>query len=399
MKKRLLPFCFLLAATANAQQTIHSVSNGAATNPFIWDCTCFPTTDDIIYVDHQVTMNTDWAITSGGKIEVSAGASLVQDMDRQLLVDGNGSQLVVIGTAGFTDIAFTNGASGSNTGQFAVDRGLYFGAGTSFNNASIISGIDSLLAEGTFTNSGSFYVGNFLNTGTFTNTGHIASDSMGNTGTFNANDGYLTIATFGSTGTFTMANNGFMDVSGNWYNAGDFIIGSGLSLFVGGNAYTGDTLGGTATLTNNGAMAVTGDFASSDNVNGSGDICVGNDSYNGGVITGTLDFCDATGNDFDINLGTIAGTVTYCTSGCSLSINEEAASEVSIYPNPASTVLYVEGSTAFETVRFYTTAGSLVKETALSGNSIDLSGMPKGLYLVELAGTQTGKAIVRLVVE
>lgn len=397
MKKRLLPFCFL-AVTATAQQTIHSVSNGAATNPFIWDCLCFPTTDDIIYVDHQVTMDVDWAVTSGGKIEVSAGASLVQDVDRQLLVDGAGSQLVIIGTAGFTDIAFTNGASGSNTGQFSVDRGLYFASGTTFTNSTTISGIDSLLTEGTFTNSGNFYAGNFLNTGTFTNTGHIAADSMGNTGTFNANGGYLTIATFGSTGTFNMANNGFMDVSGNWYNAGDFTIANGLSVFVGGNAYTGDTLGGSALLTNNGAMAVTGDFASSDDVNGSGDICVGNDSYNVGVISGTLDFCDATGNDFDVNLGTIAGTVTYCTSGCSLGIHEETT-DVSVYPNPASTLLYIAGSTLVETARFYTTAGSLVTERSLSGNAIDLSGMPKGLYLVELAGTQVDKTIVRVIVE
>lgn len=397
MKKRLLPFCFL-AVTATAQQTIHSVSNGAATNPFIWDCLCFPTTDDIIYVDHQVTMDVDWAVTSGGKIEVSAGASLVQDVDRQLLVDGAGSQLVINGTAGFTDIAFTNGASGSNTGQFSVDRGLYFASGTTFTNSTTISGIDSLLTEGTFTNSGNFYAGNFLNTGTFTNTGHIAADSMGNTGTFNANGGYLTIATFGSTGTFNMTNNGFMDVSGNWYNAGDFTIASGLSVFVGGNAYTGDTLGGSALLTNNGAMAVTGDFASSDDVNGSGDICVGNDSYNVGVISGTLDFCDATGSDFDLNLGTIAGTVTYCTSGCSLGIHEETT-DVSVYPNPASTLLYIAGSTLVETARFYTTAGSLVTERSLSGNAIDLSGMPKGLYLVELAGTQVDKTIVRVIVE
>lgn len=398
MKKRLLPFCFL-AVTATAQQTIHSVSNGTATNPFIWDCTCFPTTDDIVIIDHQVTMDVDWAVTSGGKIEVSAGASLVQDVDRQLLVDGAGSQLVIIGTAGFTDIAFTNGSSGSNSGQFSVDKGLYFGPGTTFTNSTTISGIDSLLTEGTFTNSGNFYVGNFLNTGNFTNTGHIASDSMGNTGLFDANGGYLTIATFGNTGTFTLANNGFMDVSGNWYNAGDFTIGNGLSLFVGGNAYTGDTLGGTATLTNNGGMAVTGDFASSDNVGGSGDICVGNDSYNVGVISGTLDFCDATGSDFDLNLGTIAGTVTYCTSGCSLGMIDETTAAISVYPNPASTLLNITGSTAFETARFYTTAGSLVKETVLSGNAIDLSGMPKGLFLVELAGTQVEKVTLRVIVE
>lgn len=397
MKKRLLPFCFL-AVTATAQQTIHSVANGAATNPFTWDCTCFPGTDDIVIVDHQVTMNVDWAVLSGGKIEVSAGASLVQDANRQLLVDGAGSQLVINGTAGFADIAFTNGSSGTNTGNLYIDYGLYFGAGTTFSNDSDIHGIDSLLTEGTFSNTGTFFAGNFLNTGNFSNTGHIAVDSMGNTGLFDATGGYMVIATFGNTGTFSLANTGFMDVSGNWYNAGDFTIGNGLSLFVGGNAYTGDTLGGTATLTNNGAMAVTGDFASSDDVNGSGDICVGNDSYNVGVITGTLDFCDATGNDFDLNLGTIAGTVTYCTSGCSLGIQEETAS-VSVYPNPASTTLTIKGSSAFETARFYTTTGSLVHEAVISGNSIDLSGMLKGLYLIELTGKQIETTVVRLVVE
>jgi len=396
MKQLLLPFC-LVALTASAQQTIHSVSNGAATNPFIWDCTCFPSTNDIVIIDHQVTMNVDWAITAGGRIEVSNGASLIQDQDRQLLVDGAGSQLIVNGTATFTDIAFTNGASGSNAGLFSVDRGLYFAAGTTFTNTSGINGIDSLLTEGTFTNSGTFQAGNFLNTGDFTNTGEIGCDSMGNTGVFNSNDGYLAITTFGNTGTFSLANQGFMIVSSNWYNAGDFTIAAGLQVFVSEDAYTGDTLGGTANLFNNGAMVVTGDFANSDNISGSGDICVGNDSYNIGAVTGTIDFCDNTGGGFDVNLGTIAGTVTSCVSGCGLGI-DESVTFFTVYPNPATSQLFIESKTTFDKAHFYSLAGELVQVTPISGNSIELDALKSGVYFVQLMG-KTNSALVRVVVQ
>lgn len=396
MKQLLLPFC-LVALTASAQQTIHSVSNGAATNPFIWDCTCFPSTNDIVIIDHQVTMNVDWAITAGGRIEVSNGASLIQDQDRQLLVDGLGSQLIVNGTATFTDIAFTNGASGSNAGLFSVDRGLYFAAGTDFTNTSGINGIDSLLTEGTFTNSGTFQAGNFLNTGIFTNTGEIGCDSMGNTGLFDSNGGYLALATFGNTGTFSMANQGFMTVASNWYNAGDFTIAAGLQVFVSGDAYTGDTLGGTANLVNDGALVVTGDFANSDNVSGSGDICMGNDSYNVGTITGTIDFCDNTGGDFDVNLGTIAGTVTTCVSGCGLGINEDETM-FTLFPNPATSQLFIESKISFEKAHFYSLSGELLQVTPISGHAIELNELTPGVYFVQLIG-ETNSAVARVVVQ
>lgn len=398
MRYLLLPFCFL-TVVASAQQTIHSTANGSASNPLIWDCFCFPTTNDIVIVNHQVTMDVDWAITAGGRIDVSPGASLLQDADRQLLVDGTGSQLNVYGSAWFTDIAFTNGSGGTNSGQLAVDRALYFQAGTTYTNSGTISGIDSLLTEGTFTNTGNFYAGDFLNTGTFTTSGHIDADSMGNTGTFTATNGYMTIATYGNTGTFSLQSQGFMQVSGNWYNAGDFNIAAGPDLYVGTNAYTGDTLGGTANLVNNGTMVVTGDFGNSDNVNGSGDICVGGQSANVGAVTGTLDFCDNTGTGgFDANFGTIGAGVTFCTSGCHLGLAEQELATAGLYPNPATTTLHITSDQSFDRAIVFALSGAMLETIAIQGNSFAVDQLEAGVYFIVLKGMASTRPL-RVVVE
>lgn len=398
MKKGLLVL-FLGAFTAQAQQTIHSTSNGNASNPLIWDCFCFPTPDDIVIISHNVTMDVDWAVTSGGHIEVLSGGALSQDADRQLLVDGAGSQLIINGTVVFTDIAFTNGASGSNSGNFSVDRGLYFGAGTTFTNTSDMNSIDSLLTEGTFTNSGNCFAGNFLNTGTFTNTGHIAVDSMGNTGTFNYNGGYLVVNVFGNSGTYTMQNQGFMDVAANWYNSGDFSVGNGITVAVGGNAYTGDTLGGTATLTVDGGMTVAVDFGCSDNLNGTGDICVGGYSANAGSVSGTLDFCDQSAiSGFDLNVGTIAGTVTFCTSGCAVGLNDATATTVTVWPNPSSEEITFTASAPINGVELYTITGAVVSVDEPVGNTLSVSALPEGIYLLKVQ-TASGSSVTRVVIE
>lgn len=398
MKKALLVL-FLGAFAAQAQQTIHSTSNGSASNPLIWDCFCFPTPDDIVIIDHQVTMNVDWLVNSGGRIEVSPGASLIQDADRQLLVDGSGSQLVINGTAVFTDIAFTNGSSGSNTGNFAVDRALYFGGGTTFTNSAEMNSIDSLMTEGSFTNSGNCFAGNFLNTGNFTNTGHIAVDSMGNTGTFTYNGGYLVVNVFGNSGTYTMQNQGFMDVANNWYNSGDFTIGSGITVAVGGNAYTGDTLGGSALLTVNGGMTVALDFGCSDDVDGSGDICVGGFSTNAGTVSGMLDFCDPSAvAGFDLNVGSVAGTVTYCSSGCAVSLDEATQPTFSIAPNPASDFVQLTASAPITSVELYTLTGAKVAIEPSDLETVSVAGLSDGVYLMKVV-TTAGSTVSRIVIE
>lgn len=397
MKKILLLSAVFSAAGAMAQQTIHSTGNGSVSNPLNWDCFCFPTPDDYVYVDHQMTMDVDWAITSGGKIEIAAGASLTQDQDRQLLVDGTGSLLINNGTANFTDIAFTNGSGGTNANHFAIDRALYFGGTTTFANTGTIVGLDSLMTEGTFLNTGNCTVGNFLNTGTFSNDGQIVADSVGNTGDFLIAGGHMTISTFGNSGTFTM-NLGYIDVMDNWYNAGDYSINGNANVYVGGNAYTGDTLGGSALLTVNGTMSVTGDFGSSDDVNGSGWICMGGYSANAGTWSGTFDFCDATGGNVDLNVGTIGGGITFCTNGCSLGMEENGGVAVTLYPNPASGKLFIESGAAFETAEFCSLAGEKVLSASVNGNAIALDGLQAGVYFIKLIG-ETAVQPLRVVIE
>jgi hypothetical protein len=397
MRKLLLPFCFVTVA-ASAQQTIHSAMNGAASSPLTWDCFCFPTPDDVVIIDHNVTMDVDWAVTSGGRIEVSPGASLLEDADRQLLIDGTGSQLINGGAIDFTDIAFTNGSEGSNSGQFTVGTALYFGGGTTFLNTGGINGSDSVLTEGTFTNSGFFTVGDFYNTGDFTNTGYLVADSMGNGGTFEANANYLLVGTFGNFGTFTLSNEGFMEVEGDFLNTNDFTIASGLQVFVGGNAWNGDTLGGAAEMLVDGALVVNGDYGNGDLTHGSGDICVGGGSINVGQMTGSVDFCDATGSDFDQQFGTVGMNVTFCTDGCNLETAEEATVTAELYPIPATTHLEIKSNAQFTRATFYSLMGELVGTVDLDDNTIALDGLGAGIYLVQLSGETTTR-LFKVVIE
>lgn len=398
MMKKLLFTLSILPTVLYGQQTITSVQNGNASNPMVWDCACFPTTDDDIIINHTIAMDVDWAITAGGSITVNASGSLKQNGVHVLLVDGIGSQYLNYGASEFTDIAYTNGGSGVNTSNFLVTRALYIGTGSSYNNSGNLGGMDSLMTEGTFTNSGPCFAGNILNTGTYTNTGHIAGDSVGNTGVFNSLGGYMYFVAFGNTGTFSMTNSGFMDVTENWYNAGDFTLGAGLQIYAHNHFYNGDTLMGSANLHNNGTIEVTNDFYNNFVMDGSGNFCVGGDSYNSGQVNGTLDFCDNTGTNFDWNTGAIAGTVTFCQPGCYLNVEENLPEEVLIYPNPNSGTFYFEAGKKYDQCVVYNLSGEQIKQIQIEGNKIEIDNLEAGIYFIQLSGT-IDSAMTRIVIQ
>lgn len=397
MKKLLLTLSILPTALFG-QQTITSVQSGNASNPLVWDCTCFPTTADDIIINHAISMDVDWAITAGGSITVNASGSLIQNGPHVLLVDGTGSQYLNHGASEFTDIAYTNGGSGINTSNFLVTRALYIGVGSSYNNSGTLGGMDSLMTEGIFTNSGPCFSGNILNTGTYTNTGHIAGDSVGNTGTFNSLGGYMYFKAFGNTGTFSMTTSGFMDVTENWYNAGDFTLGAGLQIYAHNHFYNGDTLMGSANLHNNGTIEVTNDFYNNFVMDGSGNFCVGGDSYNSGPVNGTLDFCDNTGTDFDWNTGTIAGTVTFCQPGCYLNLEENIHEEVLIYPNPTTSSFNFEATNKYTVCNVYAVSGQQIERIQLEGNHVDVNQLESGVYFIQFTGAKDS-AMIRLVIQ
>lgn len=400
MKKHyLILTAFLIGSSAAfSQQTITSVQNGNASSPLTWDCFCFPSTDDHVIINHHVAMDVDWLINGAGSITVNSSGSLIQNGTHALAIDGGGSELTVSGIFTMQNVSVTNGADvhTNASGTINVIEGMYVGNTCSYNNQGTTAQLDSLLTEGIFTNTGTLIVGNLLNTGTFTNNGGIMSDSLGNTGTFNIPDGYVYSNAFGTSATAVFTQ-GLYHTAGNFYNTGDLTTGTGFTIEVLGNFLSGDTIGGTATFAHDGLLSVAGDIYFADDVSGSGDICVNNNSYNAATITGTLDFCDATGGYFDLDLGNIAGTVTYCSPGCSVGLTENFQSW-SVYPNPAADQVKLLGIEGVEKMWVYGITGELVGELKVNYGSLDVSSLTSGTYFI-LPVTGLILSPIRLTVE
>jgi PKD repeat protein len=73
---------------------------------------------------------------------------------------------------------------------------------------------------------------------------------------------------------------------------------------------------------------------------------------------------------------------------------------VFIYPNPAKDLMVLEGLTVEHSVTFINPAGSTVLQIShISGNEvIDVSALPKGLYLAVISGRE-GKVTKKIILE
>lgn len=94
---------------------------------------------------------------------------------------------------------------------------------------------------------------------------------------------------------------------------------------------------------NNGTVNVVNDWMNTDTIKGTGKFCIGHNSSNKGVMIGTFDFCDQTGGDVDLNLGTIVPTITSCVNSCSVDIVESNNDLlINISPNPSNGIFNIE---------------------------------------------------------
>lgn len=72
-----------------------------------------------------------------------------------------------------------------------------------------------------------------------------------------------------------------------------------------------------------------------------------------------------------------------------LSITENGVNEITLYPNPSSGRVFLQGqSTEVETFRLYSASGQLLTNGVYLSEGIDLSGLPNGLYFLEHTGEQ-----------
>lgn len=369
---------------AIAQQTITSTHDGNASSPLTWDCFCFPGTNDNIIINHQVGMDVDWLVNNSGSITVNSSGALIQNGTHSLAVLGSGSELNVSGNFKMENLSITDNASASTSasGTIRINNALYVGGTATYVNAGNTLDVDSLLTEGTFQQNGLLMAGDVLNTGDFILAGEMQADSLGNTGTMTFTSGYTFATAFGTSGTANLSG-GFIHTSGNMYSSGDFTTSSGTELECLGSFYSGDTISGTALFNHNGLLTVAVDLYFSEDVQGTGDICVAGDSYNAADITGTLDICDATAsmNGFDFNVGTVAGTVTFCSPGCTVGLSEEAINW-NMAPNPAHDYLKVIGVDGVKLIQVIDLTGKTAAVLFSENNQFDISKLNSGAYFV-----------------
>ena len=74
---------------------------------------------------------------------------------------------------------------------------------------------------------------------------------------------------------------------------------------------------------------------------------------------------------------------------------------LSLFPNPAKNMVHVNGAISTAKYKLMDMVGAVLQEGALDGrnNSISLAGLPKGVYLIDLADSYTGERVTRRVVK
>lgn len=70
------------------------------------------------------------------------------------------------------------------------------------------------------------------------------------------------------------------------------------------------------------------------------------------------------------------------TTGISNILNNK---ELKIYPNPANTILFIKTEdNSLSQYQIYNSIGQMLKQGKLTENSVDVSGLPKGIYFIQL---------------
>ncbi|MCU4162819.1 T9SS type A sorting domain-containing protein [Carboxylicivirga caseinilyticus] len=102
---------------------------------------------------------------------------------------------------------------------------------------------------------------------------------------------------------------------------------------------------------------------------------------------------------FDLgNVGDGSATSTFLFDDITLTENVPTAishvnvNTLKVYPNPVIDVLNIQGSEAGQPVEIYNAAGSLSKKVQISGGTVNIADLPKGIYFISVNGS-TSKII------
>ena len=387
----------VLFQTSLSAQTRTTIQNGNATNPFTWDCTCVPLPGNAIVINHALTLDTDFAYTSGS-ILVNASGSVTGNIPTRILGVGGGS----FTNYGTVDVANMYHQAGTFTNHNIMIVDNAFGitlTATTVNNGNMTI-TDSLYinTNAQITNNGTVNATVTLNAGHLHNEGTFVGTDIWTSGMLMHVTGSFDITNLYNSGSVTTSS--AMTINSDFWNSENVDINHDLT--IGNSLYNGDTTGGPATFTNDGIISIVADFANSKTVTGAGDFCIGQSTTNSGTISGTLDICDQTGGSIDFNTGTIAGTVTYCTTGCNVGIEEDDFEKITVYPNPFENQFEIRTQKIGSyRVQLVNAIGQILMDQHYNAQvvKLDASHLPGGIYFYRLslgnALVSTGKLIKR----
>jgi hypothetical protein len=347
--KALLVLLLLISALYTNAAIKETISSGSWFNPSIWSPAGVPLLEDTVVINHAISVTGNY-------------------------VDFGASWLIVNQTGNITgDTTFALHGNLKLYGQ--VDMSIF-----------AVGDGDSTLVYGTVL--GRKYIpGNPHN---FNMSGTISSDSLVLGDRFE-NYGLINVQTM-IVGGPQMIN-----------RTGGAILTSAMAIF--GGVVTneaGAIMNHTSLLTseniiNNGDISCMDWTHSQGTASGNtGKYCISNCFINVSTIQGALDVCDSSPGGFcDMNMGTIAGTITSCVqSPCSTTIGlqDELESESFLYPNPVKEILCVQ-ATNVEPVKLYSALGNLL--WSMEGKSeyaIPMSCHASGIYYVSI-GEKTLRVI------
>ncbi len=184
------------------------------------------------------------------------------------------------------------------------------------------------------------------------------------------------------------------DPDGNLYSIGTF---TGAIPFVfngGGTSYTskGGTDIGLFMLDSTGGYRQS--FQIGDSINDQA-IAICSDTFGDLVICGTGNGTLNFGNSVDLLLDNSDPFITKYGRGplTTNPIDAEPNEEIRIYPNPTGRILCLESGHSIDLVEIYTVDGRLVERIYNPGNTMDISGLPNGTYLLQMLVDQEWKSV------
>jgi len=368
-------------------QTATSVADGPWMLTSTWDCNCVPIDGYTVTINHNVTLASDYLISSGG-ITVNASGTLAQSGSHSMLVTTNGT-LNIAGTFSFSALAIQGGTI-HNTGTMSGLDSLYIDA--NFDNQGTIL-TQKLYTQNSFANEGPVTVTDFLNNAVTVNYSTISATNFTNALSF---ENYGEISFSDGVNQNTVNNKNIFASTHDFLNMGWFfnIVDTAI-VSIANNCTNSDSINHDAHIYNVGSVLVLNNFVNRDTLDGIslGSFCIGQHTANYGAMLGLFEFCDNTppaiAPYIDFNSGYINAGITWCTSPCISAVVENKNGALPVFPNPATDFLnagiqYEKGQWMLVDI-----SGRTVLNGSFSAASeciVDVSAINVGLYQLVLTG-------------